>query len=171
MRRSTSHFSRQWTGWQALAKLTWQAGTSHRVVLKGSTDPAEIPGINQGSLVLESAMGTQEQGGHLWQLELSSVLSDSWLLVAQVGAAPMFTRQFPTHGSDLVSGHWNEDTGLWYHNFDWNYDGPRTRDDARVNATWFVDDLAGSHEFKGGSRVLPSRLRRRGLLQRRRADP
>ncbi len=145
-----SHFPREWTGWQVLAKLTWQATDNHRLVFKGSTDPAKIAGVNEGSLTLPSAMGTQEQGGHLWQLELDSVLSDSWLLVAQLGAAPMFTSQYPTHGADLENGHWDEDTGLSYHNFDSTYDGPRTRDEARLAATWFVDHPAGSHEFKGG---------------------
>jgi hypothetical protein len=149
-READAHFTREWKGWQLLAKATWQASASNRVIFRYSTDPAEIPGNNMGRLALESAMETQEQGGEIYQLELNSVLSDSVLLVAQLGSSSGFTRVFPTWAPETLSGHWNEDTEVTYNSSGWVSDDPRSRHEARLNATWVVDDLAGSHEIKGG---------------------
>ncbi len=145
-----TYFPLQFMGWQFLAKATWQAGTNNRLVAKYSTNPAELPGINSDPFVLESAKEIQEQGGDFWQIELNSVLSPSWLLVAQAATNSIFTRGGPTDNPDTLSGHSNADTGLEYHNVGWSWDGPRARDEYRINASWFVDRLAGSHEFKGG---------------------
>jgi hypothetical protein len=152
-----THFPSVFTGWHALGKLTWQAAASHRLVLRYSADPADIPGRNSNPFVLESASYTHEQGGDFWQLELSSVLSDAWLLVAQAATSSAFVNNVPSNYPDTVSGHENEDTGLSYHNYGLSYFGPRPRDELRANATWFVDGLAGSHELKGGTGLQRTR--------------
>jgi hypothetical protein len=149
-REVDAHFNRQWTGWQFIGKMTWQASQSNRMVFKYQKDPAEIPGVNMGRFTLESAMQTQEQGGDMFHLELNSVLSESWLLVGQVGTHSSFTAGFPTNVPTTLSGHSNEDTGLAYNSSGWFYDAPRLRREARLHGTWFVDNLAGAHEFKGG---------------------
>jgi hypothetical protein len=143
-------FPYDWEGFQFLGKITWQVTGGNRLIVKYSTDPAEIPGVNSGRTVEPSARETQEQGGDFWQLEVNSVLSPRWLLVAQLGVNDIYTRGFPTDNPESLSGHWNEDTDFNYNSSGWVWDWPRERNEARVNATWFVDDLAGAHELKGG---------------------
>jgi hypothetical protein len=146
----TWYFSREWEGWQGLAKLTWQVSDANRLVGKYSTTPAEIPGVNAGISYTESAKGTQEQNTDLWQLELNSVLSESWLLNLQAGTYQSDIEVYSTDHPDSVPAHYNESTLLWYNAYPGVTDSGRPRDELRVNASWFVDDLLGSHEFKGG---------------------
>ena len=146
----TWYFPYDWTGWQFLGKATWQLSDANRLVGKYSTDPAEIPGVNAGITYTDSAKGTQEQGGDMWQFELNSVLSASWLLNAQLGTSNGFIKVKSTDQPDTVSAHYNEQTLLWYNAYPNTVNDKRPRDEARVNASWFVDDLLGSHEFKGG---------------------
>jgi hypothetical protein len=145
-----ANFPYEWEGWQALGKVTWQVADNHRLIAKYSTDPAEIPGINSSRFYAASARGTQEQGGDIWQLELNSVLSESLLLNAQVGAVSNYLNRFPTDNSDLIPGHTDEDTNIDYNNYYYNTYDDRPREEYRANLTWFVDNLVGSHEFKGG---------------------
>jgi len=137
-------------GYMFLAKATWQVADGHRLIGKFHTDPAEIPGSNQSVYNLESAKAQQDQGGDIWQFELNSVLSSSFLLNAQIGTATSYLDNFPVSGSDQISGHINDLTNLRYNSTSNWVENDRPRDEARVNATWFVDQLAGSHEFKAG---------------------
>ncbi len=147
----TWYFSREWEGWQGLAKATWQISDANRLVGKYSTTPAEIPGVNAGINWTESSIGTQEQNTDLWQFELNSVLSESWLLNVQAGTYQSDIQVYSTNQPDTVSAHYNEQTLLWYNAYPGVTDSGRPRDELRVNASWFVDDLLGSHEFKGGA--------------------
>jgi hypothetical protein len=145
-----TNFQRDWTGYQFLGKVTWQVSDANRLIGKFSSDPAEIPGVNSSISYTESARATQKQGGDIWQLELNSVLSDSWLLNAQVGISSNYIKVASTDQPDTVSGHYNQSTEVWENAYYRNDDDERPRDEAKVNASWFVDNLAGSHEFKGG---------------------
>jgi hypothetical protein len=147
---ANAQFVREFDGQNYIGKLTWQATDSHRAVFKYSGDPAKIPGANSAYYVEPSASRTQEQGGDIWQAELNSVLSETVLLNAQVGIVRGYLDSFPTSGTDLTS--WHEDEGdlvernsTQFSSFD-----TRDRDEYRFNMTWFVDEFAGSHEFKAG---------------------
>jgi hypothetical protein len=145
-----SHFPSQLKSWQLLAKGTWQMTGSTRAIVKASREPFEVIGNNMGQAVLESAMSTYEAGGSFAQVELNSVLSPAWLLEGQVGASTPFEKVYPSSAPDTVPAHYNADLGLRYQNPERTWDEPRQRLEARVSATWFVDELLGSHEFKGG---------------------
>ena len=144
------NFDRDYEGYMFLGKATWQVADGHRLIGKFHTDPAEIPGVNRSVFVLESAKAQQDQGGDIWQFELNSVLSASFLLNAQVGTATSYLNRFSSNEPDTISGHQNTVNNLYYNAYSRNNNDERPRDEARVNATWFVDQLAGSHEFKGG---------------------
>ncbi len=146
----TWYFPYDWEGYQFLAKATWQISNGNRLIGKFSTDPAEIPGVNAGINWTETARATQEQGGDIWQFELNSVLSESWLLNVQVGTSSGFLKRYTTGSGDRVSSHFDPDTLLYTNAYPWVSDDQRPRDEIRANATWFVDNMAGSHEFKGG---------------------
>ena len=146
----TWYFTREWEGWQGLAKLTWQVSDANRLIGKYSTTPAEIPGFNAGINWTASSRGTQEQNTDLWQFELNSVLSESWLLNVQAGTYQSDIEVYSTDAPDTVSAHYNESTLLYYNAYPGVTDSGRPRDEVRANASWFVDELLGSHEFKGG---------------------
>ena len=147
---ATWYFSREWEGWQGLAKATWQLSDANRLVGKYSTTPAEIPGFNAGIYYTESARATQEQNTDLWQFELNSVLSESWLLNVQAGTYLSTIEAYSTDQPDTVPGHYDEGTLMYSNAYSTTSDSERPRDEVRVNASFFVDNLLGSHEFKGG---------------------
>ncbi|MCD4748857.1 MAG: carboxypeptidase regulatory-like domain-containing protein, partial [Thermoanaerobaculales bacterium] len=145
-----THFPRVYEGQNYIAKTTWQMADSHRAVFKYSTDPAEIPGANMSQFVLESAKYTQKQGGDIWQAEFNSVLSESVLLNAKLGIVRGLIEGGPSSNPDTWSTHWNEDTGISSHNYGSTFADDRDRDEFGMHLSWFLDDFAGSHEFKFG---------------------
>jgi len=58
--------------------------------------------------------------------------------------------EYPQSGDLQTIGHYNYDTGLSTHNHSWQQYWGSDRSDLTTDLTWFVNDLAGSHEFKGG---------------------
>lgn len=162
-RPESANFTRNYNGYNYIAKGTWQITDSHRGVFKYSGDPATIDGVNYGSSVLLSAQGTQEQGGDIWQAELNSVLSESFLFNAQAGITRSSIEAFPTNNPSSISAHQNLEDGVQYHNYGSDYSSERDRDQLRLNATWFVDEFGGSHEFKGGIEYNDMANRRRSF--------
>ena len=138
-------------GWNYIGKVTWQVTDSHRAVLKYSGDPAKITGANAGTYTAASGARTQEQGGDIYQGELNSVLTESLLLNAQVGISRGYIKSYPGEANFDTSAHINGDTGVQSHSIPFSSFDDRDRDEYRLNATWFVDQFAGSHEFKAGA--------------------
>jgi hypothetical protein len=149
-----AQFPREFDGWNYIGKLTWQAANAHRVVLKYSGAPADIPGTNSSQFVEPSAKGLQAQGSSIWQGELNSVLSESVLLNASVGVFANNIDVGAADGNTESSGHRNEDTLVDYHNFIYSSLNDRFRNEVRLNTTIFADRLAGSHEFKVGAEYV-----------------
>ncbi len=141
---------REYDGWNYIAKATWQLNDSHRMVIKYSGDPADIPGVNSSAFMVAEASRTQKQGGDIYQVELNSVLSETLLLNAQIGASYGYIESGPTYQSDLQGAHDNEDNDILYNNTYATSADDRDREEFRVNLSYFVDDLAGAHEFKAG---------------------
>jgi hypothetical protein len=141
---------RDFQGENYLGKLTWQAAESWRVVGKYSADPAVIEGSNADPTVETAALSTQEQGGTIYQGDVSGVLSTELIWDLGVG----FNRQdldvFPQSGDFNTPGHTDFDTGEAYINYTNAQFSNRDRDDYRTSLTYLVDELAGSHEFKVG---------------------
>lgn len=133
-----------------IAKLSWQIAPSHRLVLRTSRDPATIVGANAGERIDPSASSTIDFGGPVWLAELNSVLGESVLLNLQAGTFSSSWHPQPTHGDSGRSGHINNDTDVLSHSSGMVWTDDRRRSDLRVNATFFVDDFAGSHEIKAG---------------------
>ncbi len=146
-------FVREYDGSNYIIKATWQIADSHRAVFRLSADPADISGWNQSRFNAEEASALQEQGGDIWGVELNSVLSDSLLLNLKAGINRGYLDGSPVNRTDRESGHWNEFTGIQTNNYDLTRNGDRDRDEFGVNLSWFLDDLAGSHEFKFGAEL------------------
>jgi hypothetical protein len=143
-------FPWNYKGWNYIGKMTWQAAQNHRVIVKYSGDPAEIPGANAAQFIDPTGSGTQEQGGDIVQAELNSVLSESTLLNFQAGAVRQYLSYGPSHGDVELNAHINDDT-LWLSNSAESVqDSDRDRNEYRAHITHFVDDFAGAHELKAG---------------------
>jgi len=148
-----SELTRKFDGTDWIAKLTWQASSAHRVTFKVSGDPADIDNAHAlGTLpfVAPDAAGFQEQGGQIYTAELNSVLSDRLLLTAQIGVNRQELNSFPMSNDIEASGAYNIDTGFYEVNHNNAQFSDRDSQQYRAALSWFVDDLAGSHEFKGG---------------------
>ncbi len=146
-------FVREYDGSNYIAKASWQITDSHRAVFRYSGDPAEISGLPQSQFVEPEAEYTQEQGGAIWGIELNSVLSESLLLNIKGGINRSNLDDFPTNGTSRESRHYNQETGITSNNYALSRVGDRDRDEFGANLSWFLDDLAGSHEFKFGAEI------------------
>jgi len=148
-----SQLTREFDGINWIGKVTWQANDANRVVFKASGDPADISGANGVALlpfVEPEAEAEVEQGGQILQAELNSVLSDSLLLSAQAGINRQELDAYPASGDLDTPGVYNLDTGVYSVNYNNAQFSDRDSDQYKASLTWFVDELAGSHELKGG---------------------
>ncbi len=144
-------FPRVYEGTNYIGKLTWQISDSNRAVIRYSGDPADIPGGNSSQFVEPAASYTQEQGGTIVGFELNSVLSEALLLNFKGGMTRGILDGGPTYGTELMSNHFNEDTTINSNNYFQTFTGNRDRDEIGAHLSWFVDEFAGSHEFKFGA--------------------
>ncbi|MEN8162586.1 MAG: TonB-dependent receptor [Acidobacteriota bacterium] len=146
-------FPRIYEGSNYMAKASWQITDGNRAVFRYSGDPAEIPGANGSQFVEPSASYTQEQGGEIWGFELNSVLSDSLLLNLKGGIVRGALDGGPSNGTQHESSHYNSQTLILSNNYWSSSRSDRDRDEFGAHMSWFVDDLAGSHEFKFGAEI------------------
>ncbi len=133
-----------------LAKLTWQAGSNWRVTGKWTADPADFDNWNASPFVEPEAGAFQSQGSDIYSAEVNGVLSDSLVWNSVLSAYRSALDAYPQTGDLETIGHYNLVTGVLSANYTGQQYSERNRDDITTNLTWFVDDLAGSHEFKGG---------------------
>ncbi len=134
----------------SLAKLTWQAHPSWRVVGKYSTDPYTEDNSNASRWVMPEATVFDDSATTVVSGELSAVLSESLLWNTTLGRYELDSNYYPQSGDLQTIGHYNYDTGMSTDNYGNQQYWVSRRDDLSTDLTWFVDDLAGSHELKGG---------------------
>ncbi len=147
---SGSPTTRSFVGNYPLAKLTWQAGSNWRVTGKWTADPADIDNDDASQFIEAEATTFQTQGADIYSAEVNGVLSDSLMWNTVISAYRSTLDAYPQTGMLEPIGHFNDDTGVSSVNAINQQYSERNRDDITSNLTWFVDDLAGSHEFKGG---------------------
>jgi hypothetical protein len=133
-----------------LGKLTWQIAPSWRLMGKYSSEPATIDNANASRWVALEANSHEDYSKEILNGELFGVLSDSLLWEATFGVYRRPVDGFPQSGDLQTISHYNWDTGMLTENYFNQQSSQRNRDDFRTGLTWFVDNLAGSHEFKGG---------------------
>jgi outer membrane receptor protein involved in Fe transport len=133
-----------------LGKLTWQATPGWRLTAKYSGDPADIDNANADALVAPEATAFQTQGADVYQGDASGVLGANLLWNIGVGVYRSVLDAYPQNGDLDTAGHYNYLTGMSTGNYTNAQYSKRDRDEYKTNLTWFADNLAGSHEFKGG---------------------
>ncbi len=147
---SGSPTTRDFEGQNYNLKLTWQAGSSWRLFAKASGDPAEIQNDNADQFVAAEATSFQKQGSDLYTFELNGVLSDSLMWNTVIGAYRSMLDVTPMSGDLETPSHYDYGTFLTTNNYPNQQYSKRNRDDLATDLTWFVGDLAGSHELKFG---------------------
>jgi hypothetical protein len=137
-------------GQNYLAKVTWQIADSWRLTGRYSRDPRENENWNASRWVMPDATAVSKDATAVFSGELNSVLSESLLWNTTLGLYDYTLDRYPQHGDLQTIAHYNYDTGLATHSYGnqqyWN----SPRKDFTTDLTWFVDDLAGTHEFKVG---------------------
>ena len=141
-----------------LGKLTWQADPSWRLMAKYSSEPTTIDNANAARSVAPEANSHEVYDKEILNGELSGVLSDSLLWEATFGVYRRPVDGFPQSGDLHTISHFN--TGMLTHNSPNQQYSQRNRDEFRTALSWFVDDLAGSHELKGGLEYSGTELTR-----------
>ncbi len=142
--------TRKFVGNYYLGKLTYQANDSWRVVGKYSGDPADIDNTDAGRFVMKEANGFQEQGGDIFQGAVDGVLSQSAFWDFKVGINRQELNAFPESGDFVTQGHTDVSTGVNSVNYTNRQYSKRDRDEYKTSLTYFLDNVGGSHEFKGG---------------------
>jgi hypothetical protein len=133
-----------------LGKVTWQIDSGWRLAGKFTTDPMTIDNWGVDRWRMPEATAHKKGTTELASAELSSVLSDSLLWSTTLGRYHYESEIQPQTGDLSAIGHYNFDTGLNTVSYDNQQRWETTRNDLTTDLTWFVDELAGSHELKGG---------------------
>ena len=142
-----------WKGQNYLGKATWQIDPNWRLVAKVSGQPTTIDNADSSRFVAPEADSYQEQGGNIYQAELSGILSPKLLWNLGVGFNRGYLNNTPMSGDATTIGHFNDDTGMFTANSSNMEYSDRDRDEFKTNLSYFVDNLAGAHELKGGLEV------------------
>ncbi len=142
--------TRDFEGHNYNLKLTWQIAPSWRLMGRASGDPAEIANQNASQFVTPEAASRQKQGADVYAIDLNAVLTDGLMWNTVAGAYRATLDVLPMSGDLETPSHFNYATSLTTENYPRQQYSKRNRDDIATDLTWFVGNLAGSHEFKIG---------------------
>lgn len=132
------------------AKITWQIGPAWRLSVKGLNNPSSTDNANASRWVMSEATAAARRRQEVTSTELTALLSETTLWSFTAGRYFKRSDVYPQHGDLAAIGHYNFTTRL----NTVSYGNQQYWDDRRIDlttdVTWFVDELAGSHELKGG---------------------
>jgi len=141
-----------WSG-----KFTYRPSANHSIIVSAFGDPTDVEGPIRGLAGDEASyMGTIEQGGTDGVLKYEGVLGANWIVSAM---AAQHKEKFIEDGPGLYTVALLDYTHPLYLNtgvipvaggFGFAQQQEFGRDVYRADLAYFVNDLAGDHEFKGG---------------------
>lgn len=136
------------------AKVTFQPNQEHKFVVNYSGEDATINNITGDTTTdTPEAFNTQEQGGPFYSLEWTWLTSPNLYFIARVGASLGILDNVPTNqtGTDPREASFHDTYyGQNYNNSSNWVEEDRDRTQASFAASYFIDDLMGSHEWKTG---------------------
>jgi len=142
--------TREQNGQNYLGKITWQIDPSWRLSAKYTTDPTTWDNWGASRYRRPESTGFKKGITEILSTELTSMLSNSLMWNTTLGTYNYESNIYPQIGELAPISHANYSTGVETVNY-WNQQYWETnRKDFTTDLSWFVDDLAGSHEFKGG---------------------
>jgi outer membrane receptor protein involved in Fe transport len=132
-------------------KLTFQPLQEHKLVLNYSGEDAEIKNLlGDSANTTPEAYGTQEQGGPFYSLEWTWLYSSNLFFVTRVGTSEGFINVVPADGDRDTPAFYDEYYQQNYNNYSPWLQDDRDRLQLSGNASYFIDDLMGAHEWKAG---------------------
>jgi hypothetical protein len=145
-----SPVTRDQTGQNFLGKITWQIAPAWRLSGKYTTDPTTWENGNASRWMTPEAASFKKGTTKVASTELTAVLSDALLWNTSLGTYSYESNIYPLSGDLTTINHYNFTTDFDSENFFHQQYWETSRQSIVSDLTWFVDDLAGSHEFKGG---------------------
>ncbi|MBN1550675.1 TonB-dependent receptor [bacterium] len=133
------------------AKLTFQPSQSHKIVVNYSGETATIHNTTgDPEYNTPESWNKQEQGGPFYSLEWTWLYNSNLFFVARAGTTFGILNNVPESG-DSNSPHFFDTYEQVHYNGSetWNEE-ERDRTQLNFSATYFIEDLAGTHEFKSG---------------------
>ena len=131
-------------------KLSWQIAPNWRTFGRYAGSPAEIDNRDAEWFIAEEATTYQKQQNDIFSAEINGLLSQNLMWNTVVGAYRSAFDIYPMSRDLVTPSHFNFVTGMRTANAASQEYTERDRNDFATDLTWFVDGLAGSHEFKGG---------------------
>ena len=149
-------------------KLTWAINSSHSFYASAFGDPSTTSGIRPGVSLASTSLqysGIVEEGATDFAANYDGVLSDNFIVNARFSShkeksnlvgpganTPGYIDNTdPLGDGTTVLGFINPDGSFLESGYSFYQNQPRLqRENINADATLFVDDFAGSHEFKAG---------------------
>lgn len=129
------------------AKLSWQINPSMKLVTSWNYSPFWRNHRGASKSRNEDTTWIQFSGAHLFNLNLSYMISGNMIVTAR-GAAVLF--DFPLTAKNDKPRFYDYQTSQYTGSYGYDDLYKRYRYQFLTDATYFVDDLAGRHEFKAG---------------------
>jgi len=140
-------------------KLTYQINPSHTLVGYYNTDPIDISNVfgrYYGDFFSESTEVIQKQGGYLASLGLTSIFGQSTFTDLKLSNYDAPLDNVPQHPSTTPT-YYDINQGYLFGGALYDYRSIRQNQDLNLSVSQFVDNLLGSHSFKGGVEYLKTK--------------
>jgi hypothetical protein len=149
------HPERKWFSVYYLGKLTYQATDKHKLTLMSMGHPTVLENEIQALLVRADAERQRYQGGSFYSLSWEALWSKNLFQKTQVGLSHTRLHIYPMSDCTDIDnedcrGHVDYDTGISWGNNTTNLDDNRYRLQFDSAWTYYLDNLLGDHEIKGG---------------------
>jgi hypothetical protein len=141
--------TREFRGWNDVAKLTFTPFANHTFNAKFIDSYASIPNASNSSFVSPEADAIQRQANRTYGLTYNAILSPKWLGEVQIGHTPASLSVFPISGTN-APGTVDLATGITTGNYTNAQTRHSTRDEAVVSSTYYLENFLGTHALKGG---------------------
>jgi len=149
--------SRDFSGWNTLAKLTFTPFSNHTFAGRHTNSYATITNILFSSAAPTEADGYQTQHNKNLSFDYNGVLSSKWLVNAQVGHTPASLAVAPMSNDESLIRFSDLNTGIIGGNYSNAQGRESTRDELILSTTYYVEAF-GSHAFKAGVSIDKSKF-------------
>jgi outer membrane receptor protein involved in Fe transport len=142
--------SRGFKGWNTGAKLSFTATPQFNGFFTFLDSRADVPGSTNSVLYRPEAAANSNQNTRIYDVKLNGIFSSNLLGEVQGGRFEDFLETAPVN--DIAISRWNNRTGggVYYDNYQNYQASDRNRNFAGGSLAWFLENLAGNHQIKGG---------------------
>ncbi|MBV9495191.1 MAG: TonB-dependent receptor [Acidobacteria bacterium] len=141
--------TREFHGWDGVAKLTFTPLENHTLIGKFINSYASIPFAQNSSFYSPEADSIQRQRNRTWGLTYDAIITSQWLVDFQAGHTPSALSVTPISGFN-TPGTVDLATGITTGNYTGTQDRNSTRDEAVLSTTYYLENFVGTHSLKGG---------------------